>query len=160
MEKIFPIILCIYLLVSPLIPAQDKNNVPRVPRWAKDAVWYQIFPERFANGDKKNDPTPHDMEGAWPYKTPEGWQISPWTSDWYKLQPWEKADSFGFYWNSGARRYGGDIKGIIDHLNYLQKLGITAIYLTPIFESPSSHKYDTRMYHHRSEERRVGKECR
>jgi glycosidase len=148
MEKIFPIILCIYLFISPFMPAQGKNIVPRVPGWAKDAIWYQIFPERFANGDKTNDPTPLDMAGAWPYKTPEGWHISPWTSDWYKLQPWEKADGRDFYWNSGTRRYGGDIQGIIDHLNYLQKLGITAIYLTPIFESPSHHKYDTRMYHH------------
>ena len=61
----------------------------KVPEWSKKAVWYQIFPERFANGDRNNDPTAHDMEGAWPYQTPEGWQISPWTSDWYKLQPWE-----------------------------------------------------------------------
>ena len=45
-------------------------------------------------------------------------------------------------------RYGGDLQGIIDRLDYLQGLGVTAIYLTPIFESPSSHKYDTRMYHH------------
>jgi cyclomaltodextrinase / maltogenic alpha-amylase / neopullulanase len=148
MDKIIAIIVCIYLFISPFISAQEKNNIPRVPGWAKYAVWYQIFPERFANGDKTNDPTPHDMEGAWPYKTPEGWHITPWTADWYKLQPWEKGDGHDFYWNSGARRYGGDIKGITDHLNYLQKLGITAIYLTPIFESPSSHKYDTRMYHH------------
>jgi glycosidase len=148
MAKLFPLALFVCLFISSILHSQEINNVPRVPDWAKDAVWYQIFPDRFANGDKSNDPASHDMEGAWPYKTPEGWQISPWTSDWYKLQPWEKADGFGFYWNSGARRYGGDIQGIINHLNYLQKLGITAIYLTPIFESPSSHKYDTRMYHH------------
>ncbi|MHB1687293.1 MAG: glycoside hydrolase family 13 protein [Ignavibacteriaceae bacterium] len=130
------------------IKAQNKKEIPRVPGWAKDAIWYQIFPERFANGDKSNDPTPYDMEGAWPYKIPDGWHISPWTSDWYKLQPWEKANSHDFYWNAGVRRYGGDLQGIIDHLDYLKKLGITAIYLNPIFESPSLHKYDTRMYHH------------
>lgn len=128
--------------------ARTNQSVPRVPQWAKNAVWYQIFPERFANGDKTNDPTPHDMEGAWPYQIPSGWKISPWTSDWYKLQPWEKADGHDFYWNAGVRRYGGDIQGIIDHLDYLQKLGVTALYLNPIFESPSLHKYDTRMYHH------------
>ncbi|MDR3667353.1 MAG: glycoside hydrolase family 13 protein [Ignavibacteriaceae bacterium] len=148
MEKIIPLVMCFYLLLSSLLPAQDQKNIPRVPGWAKDAIWYQIFPERFANGDSKNDPTPHDMEGAWPYKIPNGWHITPWTSDWYKLQPWEKQDGQDFYWNAGTRRYGGDIQGILDHLNYLQKLGITAIYLTPIFESPSLHKYDTRMYHH------------
>ena len=125
-----------------------KKEIPRVPGWAKEAVWYQIFPERFANGDKNNDPTPHDMEGAWPYQIPDGWQISPWTSDWYKLQPWEKANGHDFYWNAGVRRYGGDIQGIIDHLPYLKKLGINAIYLNPMFESPSLHKYDTKLYRH------------
>ena len=125
-----------------------KKEIPRVPEWAQEAIWYQIFPERFANGDKNNDPTPHDMEGAWPYQIPGGWQISPWTSDWYKLQPWEKANGHDFYWNAGVRRYGGDIQGIIDHLPYLKKLGINAIYLNPIFESPSLHKYDTKLYNH------------
>ncbi len=126
----------------------ESMNIPRVPEWAKQAVWYQIFPERFANGDTANDPTPRDMEGAWPYKIPDGWRVMPWNSDWYELQPWERADGHDFYWNAGTRRYGGDIQGIIDHLDYLQSLGITAIYLNPIFDSPSLHKYDTRMYHH------------
>ena len=126
----------------------SDKNIPRVPEWAKTAVWYQIFPERFANGDKSNDPTPHDMEGAWPYSVPDGWQITPWTSDWFKLQPWEKADGHDFYWNNGTRRYGGDLQGVIDHLNYLKELGITAIYFNPLFESPSHHKYDASMYHH------------
>jgi cyclomaltodextrinase len=125
-----------------------EKEIPRVPNWAKEAVWYQIFPERFANGDKNNDPTPHDIEGAWPYQIPEGWQISPWTSDWYKLQPWEKANGHDFYWNAGVRRYGGDVQGIIDHLNYFKNLGINAIYLNPVFESPSLHKYDAKLYHH------------
>ncbi|MFZ6032160.1 MAG: glycoside hydrolase family 13 protein [Melioribacter sp.] len=129
-----------------LVCGQTKFNEP--PQWAKEAVWYQIFPERFNNGDKSNDPKPEDMEGAWPYFTPEGWQIHPWTSDWYKLQPWEKKTGFDFYRNAGLRRYGGDIRGIIDKLDYLKELGITAIYLNPVFESPSLHKYDASMYHH------------
>ena len=148
MEQKLILIVCGCLLLGDMSMAQNTKEIPRVPDWAKDAVWYQIFPERFANGDSSNDPTPHDMQGAWPYKIPDGWQISPWTSDWYKLQPWEKSTGHDFYWNAGVRRYGGDIQGIIDRLDYLQDLGITAIYLTPIFESPSSHKYDTRMYHH------------
>ncbi|HTR81061.1 MAG TPA: glycoside hydrolase family 13 protein [Bacteroidota bacterium] len=127
---------------------RSSKEIPRVPQWAKTAIWYQIFPERFANGDTANDPTPLSMKGAWPYRTSDGWNVTPWTSDWYKLQPWEKANGHDFYWNAGTRRYGGDIQGIIDHLDYLQDLGITAIYLNPIFEAPSSHKYDTRMYHH------------
>ncbi|MCL4538211.1 MAG: glycoside hydrolase family 13 protein [Bacteroidetes bacterium] len=128
--------------------AQGDRAVSSVPEWSRTAVWYQIFPERFCNGDTANDPAPHDMIGSWPYATPIGWHISPWMSDWYKLQPWEAADGHDFYWNAGVRRYGGDIQGIIDHLDYLKDLGITAIYLNPIFESPSLHKYDTRMYHH------------
>ena len=59
-----------------------------------------------------------------------------------------KATGHDFYWNAGLRRYGGDLQGIIDKLNYLQDLGITAIYLNPVFESPSLHKYDATMFHH------------
>ena len=140
---------CIIILVIGFTGEDYQYKViPRVPEWSKTAVWYQIFPERFANGNINNDPAPHDMEGAWPYQIPSGWKISPWISDWYKLQPWEKANGHDFYWNAGVRRYGGDMQGIIDHLDYLKKLGITAIYLNPIFESPSLHKYDTRMYRH------------
>jgi len=128
--------------------AQQMKETTQVPSWAKEAIWYQIFPERFNNGVKSNDPQPEDMKGAWPYFVPEGWQIHPWTSDWYKLQPWEVKTNKDFYWNSGVRRYGGDIQGIIDKLDYLKNLGIIAIYLNPIFISPSHHKYDASTYHH------------
>jgi len=120
----------------------------RVPDWAQKAIWYQIFPERFFNGDTTNDPRPSDLKGAWPYVVPKGWRITPWTADWYKLQPWEEKDGHGFYWNSGTRRYGGDLEGIIEKLDYQQDLGINAIYLNPIFESPTLHKYDASMYRH------------
>ena len=130
--------------------SDQKSNVKLedVPPWAKEAVWYQIFPERFNNGDKSNDPQPIDMEGAWPYMIPEGWQNHPWTSDWYKLQPWEKETGEDFYWNAGVRRYGGDLQGVIDKLDYLNDLGINAIYFNPVFEAPSLHKYDATMYRH------------
>ncbi|OGU34850.1 MAG: alpha-amylase [Ignavibacteria bacterium GWB2_35_6b] len=129
--------------------SSPKNEeIPRVPEWAKHAVWYQIFPERFNNGDTLNDPKPIDMEGGWPYQTPEEWHTTPWTSDWYKFQPWEKTNGHDFYWNAGTRRYGGDLQGVLDKLDYLQELGITAIYFNPVFESPSLHKYDATMYHH------------
>jgi len=147
MKKIISVILVLILSFGLTGYLKDKK-IPRVPEWTKTAVWYQIFPERFANGDKENDPTPHDMEGAWPYYVPDGWQISPWTSDWFKLQPWEKANKHDFYWNSGVRRYGGDLQGVINHLNYIKELGVTAIYFNPLFESPSHHKYDASMYHH------------
>lgn len=148
MNRIFLLLLAVLLVLINESGAQNKNTTSHVPTWSKDAIWYQIFPERFSNGDSFNDPTPFDMKGAWPYEVPAGWKISPWESDWYKLQPWEKADGHDFYWNAGIRRYGGDLQGIINHLDYLKDLGITAIYLTPIFESSSLHKYDTRMYHH------------
>ncbi len=128
--------------------AKQAASQPVVPQWAKEVVWYQIFPERFSNGDCFNDPTPQDMKGGWPYFTPKNWRISPWTSDWYKLQPWEKIKGKDFYGIQGMRRYGGDLQGVLEHLDYLQELGITGIYFNPLFESPSSHKYDTAMYHH------------
>jgi len=92
-----------------------ENDAFSVPKWAKEAIFYQIFPERFYNGDKKNDP-PNTVEwGALPV--------------------------------SHATFYGGDLQGIIEKLSYLSNLGINAIYLTPIFSSPSTHKYDTRDYY-------------
>lgn len=128
----------------------QKRTLPNdtVPDWAKDAIWYQIFPERFRNGDPSNDPTIETLEGTWPYDKQEKWDITPWIADWYKLQPWEEHNRQGFYYNAQLRRYGGDIQGIIDKLDYLQQLGINAIYLNPVFESASSHKYGTTMYRH------------
>lgn len=128
------------------------------PGWARGAVWYQIFPERFRNGDPQNDPQPGDTE----FENYPGWQVTPWTADWYKLQPWEQtslrshsevttpggAHSKNFYDVVFARRYGGDVQGVIDKLDYLQQLGITAIYFNPLFEAKSLHKYDASSYHH------------
>lgn len=80
------------------------------PEWVRHAVFYQIFPDRFANGDASNDP-----ENA---------------------QPWGSLPSFDNF-------TGGDLQGIIDHLGYLADLGITALYLNPIFQASSNHKYNT-----------------
>lgn len=123
----------------------DKSTYPS---WVKNAIFYQIFPERFHNGDFSNDPQISDLKGSWPHDPVTEWAIHPWTSDWYKLQPWEKKNGRGFDFNAQLRRYGGDIRGIIDKLDYLQDLGINAIYLNPVFESPSLHKYDATYYHH------------
>ncbi len=119
-----------------------------VPAWAKDAVWYQIFPERFRNGDASNDPTKDDIAGAFPDAPYLPWKISPWTSDWYERQEWERGAKIPFHHLVQRRRYGGDLQGILDRLDYLQGLGINAIYLNPVFDSPSSHKYDGMSYHH------------
>ncbi|RZJ68924.1 MAG: alpha-amylase [Flavobacterium sp.] len=118
------------------------------PDWSKGITWYQIFPERFSNGDKTNDPKVQDQDGAYPFDTNSPFQIHPWTSDWYELQPYEKQNGKDIYFNLQRRRYGGDLQGIINKLDYLKSLGVDAIYLTPIFWSPSSHKYDALCYHH------------
>ncbi len=120
-----------------------------VPQWAKTVVWYQIFPERFRDGDPSNNPTLEELKGADPQELPEFWEVHPWESDWYQLQKYEQKNGDSEMWKHILRRrYGGDIQGIINELDYLQDLGITAIYLNPIFQSPSLHKYDGESYHH------------
>jgi glycosidase len=114
--------------------------------WPNRAVWYQIFPERFRNGDPKNDPTAEYSRV--PEKIQALWGIIPWTKEWYALTPWEKDWARDVYGTNALRRYGGDFQGIIDKLSYLKDLGITAIYLNPVFESSSLHKYDARSFHH------------
>jgi cyclomaltodextrinase / maltogenic alpha-amylase / neopullulanase len=119
-----------------------------VPAWSKDVVWYQIFVERFRNGDPKNDPTVHDIAPYNPEGVPAGWAITPWTQDWYRQDPWAKATGKDFYATVQARRYGGDLQGVLDELDYLQGLGVTALFLNPINDAPSLHKYDARNYAH------------
>ena len=120
-----------------------------VPQWAKKVVWYQIFPERFRDGDPTNNPTLESIIGADPQVPPKHWRVHPWGSDWYQLQDYEKANGEPELWKHLLRRrYGGDLQGVIDKLDYLQSLGITAIYFNPVFYSPSLHKYDGASYHH------------
>lgn len=116
------------------------------PDWARDVVWYQIFPERFRNGDQSNDP------GDFWYEN-----LVPWNGDWFSDLPGEvpasgpSLDEDNFYRGTGdvwRRRYGGDIAGIREKLPYLRELGVTAIYLNPIFEAESMHKYDTADFRH------------
>ncbi len=118
------------------------------PDWARDVVWYQIFPERFRNGDSTNDPTLADIKGSWPHDYTSDWQVHPWESDWYEFQPWEQVNGKDIWFNIQRRRYGGDLQGILERLDYLEDLGIGAIYLNPVFDSPSLHKYDATTYHH------------
>ena len=123
-----------------------------MPEWARSAVWYQIFPERFRNGDPSNDPTVADIAGADPQEPPVEWRVHPWGSDWYRLQPYELANRDAgepeLWKHLLRRRYGGDLQGVIDRLGYLDSLGVTAIYLNPVFDAPSLHKYDGASYHH------------
>jgi cyclomaltodextrinase / maltogenic alpha-amylase / neopullulanase len=99
------------------------------PDWAKHAIWYQIFPERFRNGDPSND-SPKTQK---------------WTSAWWSQLPGETGKFYNDVW---GRRYGGDIQGIREKLPYLRELGINAIYLNPIFQAVDVHKYDTSDYRH------------
>jgi cyclomaltodextrinase / maltogenic alpha-amylase / neopullulanase len=110
------------------------------PEWAKHAVWYQIFPERFRNGDPSNDPGDKDYE-----------RLVRWQSDWWKAQTGEAPGEANFYQGQGnvwKRRYGGDIQGVKQALPYLRRLGVNAIYFNPVFEADSMHKYDASDYRH------------
>ncbi len=148
MHHRYAILLLCLVSVTPIRSQSPTTDIARSPDWARKAIWYQIFPERFRNGDRRNDPKVPDLAGAWPHEVPAEWNISPWTSDWFRLQPWEISDHKGFYYHAQLRRYGGDLQGVIDKLDYLNKLGINAIYFNPLFQSPSLHKYDASMYHH------------
>ena len=146
MKQTVAIVLLIKILLS--FPLQGIAQKDFTPQWSKGIVWYQIFPERFNNGDPNNDPKVSDQNGAYPFDDTSAFQIHPWTSDWYQLQPYEQKNGKGIYFNIQRRRYGGDLQGIINKLDYIQSLGVNAIYITPIFWSPSSHKYDALCYHH------------
>jgi len=101
-----------------------------VPAWAKGAVQYQIFTDRFYNGDPTNDVTDNEYY----YAVGHAKHIADWSA------PPTDTDVRCFY--------GGDLQGIMDKLDYLQDLGVEVLYLNPIFVSPSSHKYDTQDYEH------------
>lgn len=125
------------------------------PDWAKGAVWYQIFVERFRNGNTANDPRP-----------PEFYQPA-WMSHWDTVTPDELeiararvaqepiARSLPPRRRGGQllnvhsfRRYGGDLEGVADKLDEIRDLGVTAIYLNPIFDAHSHHKYDASDHRH------------
>ena len=134
-----------FLVLTGCQEQQTDSDADRDLAWAEGIVWYQIFPERFYNGDTTNDPSAAEVPGA---ENQPAWKIHPWTSDWYEMQPWEKVASDTFYNTVFNRRYGGDLIGVIQRLDYLETLGIDAIYFNPVFEAPSLHKYDGSSFHH------------
>lgn len=137
-------------VATPVAPMQEPLPAAEreTPDWAKEAVWYQIFVERFRNGDPSNDPTLHDIDGSWPHVQPAGWHPTPWTHDWYAQEAWAQALGEPFYFTVQARRYGGDLQGVLDRLDDLADLGVTALYFNPINDAPSLHKFDARIYRH------------
>ena len=98
------------------------------PDWAKGAVMYQIFTDRFYNGDKSND-----------VETNEYYYIGDYSQ---RVTNWDKYPA-----NMGVREfYGGDLQGVMDKLDYLRELGVEVVYFNPLFVSPSNHKYDIQDY--------------
>ncbi len=124
------------------------------PAWAKDAIVYQVFPDRFRNGRKDNDPKTGDvryddpvLKLAWG-TPPEGYCRN------YADASTSCAPRFGNAPGTtgtveqprGRDYFGGDLKGLDQELEYLATLGVTTIYLNPIFDSGSNHGYDTQDY--------------
>ncbi len=122
------------------------------PDWAKGIVWYQVLPDRFRNGDASNDPSGPDV-----------WNAA-WTSDWTAPSTAEyesawlarevarpsarRAASDGLLSVVFRRRYGGDLPGVLDRLDHLSSLSVGGIYLCPVFDAPSLHKYDASDHRH------------
>ena len=100
------------------------------PLWVTESVFYQIFPDRFADGDPSNNV----RNGEWIY---EGRPV--------KGRRWDELPE---QTNAVREFFGGDLQGITQQLDYLRQLGVNALYLTPIFKAPSSHRYDTSDYEH------------
>ena len=103
------------------------------PEWVKDAVFYQIFPERFCNGDESNDV-----------------QNGEYSRDGHPTIKMKNWDDPALTYQEGfcLDFYGGDLQGVKEKIPYLKELGVTAVYLNPIFAAPSVHKYDCLDYFH------------
>ncbi len=131
------------------ITAEKLLAIEKAPEWSQNAIWYQIFVERFRNGDTLNDPTLEDIKSSYPHSYSKNWDITPWSQQWYKMSSWE-TEEYGndFYKAAQSRRYGGDLQGVLDKLDYLKDLGITAIFFNPLNDSPTLHKYDATNYAH------------
>lgn len=100
----------------------------KTPEWAKGAVMYQIYVDRFCNGDTSNDVLTNEYC--------------------YINEPVSRVEDWGRYPAQMDVRefYGGDLQGVLDKMDYLQNLGIEVIYFNPLFVSPSNHKYDIQDY--------------
>ena len=112
---------------------QPEDGVHRTPDWAKDAIWYQIMIDRFRNGTTENDPV----------------KSFPWKKQWYDSAEWEGRDGQTFYeWFVFDRMCGGDLQGLEEKLDYLSELGVNALYLNPVFQADTCHKYNATNFLH------------
>ena len=110
-----------------------------VPAWAQDAVYYYIFPDRFRNGDRRNDPKPGvDRFFDKTVEFHDNWNDKPWRPN--------SGDGSDDQWSNDF--FGGDIAGIIDKLDYIRSVGANTLYITPMFTAASNHKYDTADWKH------------
>lgn len=118
----------------------------KTPDWMKEAVVYQIFPDRFNNGDTSNDSAKTNARGEEPIEVQKSWNSLP---DNPRLGENNIDDIDGAYSGDGIWSndfFGGDIKGIQEKLDYLQSLGVNTLYLNPIAMAASNHKYDATDY--------------
>ncbi|RME61082.1 MAG: hypothetical protein D6790_08380, partial [Caldilineae bacterium] len=114
------------------------------PDWVQNSVIYQIFPDRFRNGDPSNDPTAEDW--FYPNERGHAFPVTPWNRPVPDPEPNDPAANPEWYGTYSSTFYGGDLQGVLEKLDYLQEIGVTTIYFNPIFESPSNHRYDGRDY--------------
>lgn len=132
-EVVYGWVTCYYTYQGVSVNSEERTEFEiypgyHTPAWAKGAVMYQIFVDRFYNGDPSNDVA----TGEYSYIG----DVSVHVDDWGKVPAVMGVREF----------YGGDLQGILDKLDYLQDLGVEVVYLNPIFVSPSNHKYDTQDY--------------
>ena len=139
-----------------------------VPNWAKEAVWYNIFPDRFYNGNHYNDPIfnefgpeafkpniLHEQNFVEEYRWEKSNNVishfdrNRWTSDFREQTIWEKLGEREIdYSLKYARMYGGDLQGIKEKIPYMKELGINAVWLNPVFFSYQNHKYGANDFRH------------
>ena len=119
------------------------------PDWMKNAVIYQIFPDRFFNGDESNDQAQTWARGEVDYEFITDWYTLPENPEQEGLLTEEEYKSSGAHYGDGQwsnEIYGGDLQGIIERIDYLKALGVNVIYLNPVFWSISNHRYDAVSY--------------
>lgn len=118
------------------------------PDWVKNGIIYQIFPDRFRNGSKANDPDFKEWYYAGKSQLPASGKINPEFQEYYHLaKDWNDYSLLTKSPHTPDGRdwmvfYGGDIAGVRQSLDHLQSLGVTILYFNPIFEAKSTHKYD------------------